>query len=192
MSNISSPQGANAVTTMPVGNDVVRYGTKVPTYVRNASGPSMRDGTVLDAAFFHRLIGNLHHVVDQSGISARPGDFSALYRAIDKLAGNQVTYGLKVSNGKVGLTTGTGDLEFLDDVNPARDRIMIWDHSTRKLKDTNAFNILSAGIEVGGTLKKTYDPVSGKISFVIDSENLVLSDRRIDGTKGIGGGGAPA
>ena len=75
------PQAANAATTQPSGKDVRRYGGQ-QTWVKDASVPGANDGTVLDAAFFNRLIGSLEYLVQAGGVTGMTGDDSILYRAV--------------------------------------------------------------------------------------------------------------
>jgi hypothetical protein len=76
------PQNGNAATALPAGVTTNRYGLQTQTWVKDCSGPGMNDGTILDAAFFNRLIGNLEYLIEMSGITAAQGDFTAVYRAI--------------------------------------------------------------------------------------------------------------
>lgn len=74
------PQNGNVAKVLPPGTNVQRYGT-AQTWVQDASAPGRNDGTVLDAAFFNRIVGNLEYMLSQSGVTAVPGDMTALYRA---------------------------------------------------------------------------------------------------------------
>ncbi|KAH2205604.1 hypothetical protein KXV58_006010, partial [Aspergillus fumigatus] len=59
-----------------------RYGAQ-QTYVKDASAPGMSDGTVLDAAFYNRIISNLEYVVSQGGAAGLPpGSVNALHQGI--------------------------------------------------------------------------------------------------------------
>jgi hypothetical protein len=81
MTGLFGPQNANAATTLPPTASQQRYGAN-QTWVQDCSGPGRNDGTVLDAAFYNRIIGNLDYLISTSGITATPGDMSALYRAV--------------------------------------------------------------------------------------------------------------
>ncbi len=83
------PQNANATTSLPSGTDKKRYGI-AQTWVKDASAPGRNDGTVLDASFFNRIIGNLERVVMQTGLKIQLGDMTALYRAIQHLINTAV------------------------------------------------------------------------------------------------------
>lgn len=78
--SVFGPQNANAATALPAGSSNRRY--KGQSWVKDATGPGTADGTILDAAFYNRIIGNLEYLVSQAGIAAQPGDFSAIYRSI--------------------------------------------------------------------------------------------------------------
>ena len=78
--SVFGPQNANAATALPAGSSNKRY--KGQSWVKDATGPGAADGTVLDAAFYNRIIGNLEYLVSQAGISAQPGDFTAIYRSV--------------------------------------------------------------------------------------------------------------
>lgn len=81
MTGIFGPQNANAALTLPNGSDKQRYGAQ-QTWVKDCSGPGRNDGTVLDGAFYNRIIGNLDYLVSQAGVTAVPGDFTVIYRAV--------------------------------------------------------------------------------------------------------------
>lgn len=81
MTALFGPQNSNAATLLPSGSAQQRYGAN-QTWVQDCSAPGRNDGTVLDAAFYNRIIGNLDYLVSQSGVTATPGDFTAVYRAI--------------------------------------------------------------------------------------------------------------
>lgn len=81
MTALFGPQNANAATTLPAGTATQRYGG-IQSWVRDCSAPGMNDGTILDAAFYNRLIGNLEYLVNTSDIIALPGDMTTLYRAV--------------------------------------------------------------------------------------------------------------
>lgn len=81
MTALFGPQGANAVTEKPNSFRQQRYGN-IQTWVKDSSAPGASDGTVLDAAFYNRIIGALDYIVGKAGVSALPGDDSALYRAV--------------------------------------------------------------------------------------------------------------
>ena len=76
------PQSANVATALPAGSATNRGGTNVDTWVRDASSNTACDGTVLDAAFFNNIIGNLRYAVRQSGVTLNDGDMTLLYKAI--------------------------------------------------------------------------------------------------------------
>jgi hypothetical protein len=81
MTALFGPQGANATKTLPQGMDKQRYGNE-QTWVKDCSAPGASDGTVLDASFHNRIIGNLEYLIAISGVPALPGDFTALHRAV--------------------------------------------------------------------------------------------------------------
>jgi hypothetical protein len=81
MTALFGPQNANAALVLPTGSTIQRYGT-AQTWVQDCSAPGRNDGTVLDAAFYNRIIGNLDYIVSIAGVAAQPGDMSALFRAI--------------------------------------------------------------------------------------------------------------
>lgn len=81
MTAIFGPQNGNAATALPPGSKSQRYGA-AQTWVQDCSAPGRNDGTILDAAFYNRIIGNLEYLVSQSGVTATPGDMSILYRAV--------------------------------------------------------------------------------------------------------------
>jgi hypothetical protein len=81
MTGIFGPQNSNAALVLPTGADKQRYGV-AQTWVQDCSAPGRNDGTVLDAHFYNRIIGNLDYLVSQSGITATPGDMTVLYRAM--------------------------------------------------------------------------------------------------------------
>ena len=81
MTALFGPQNANAALVLPSGADRQRYGT-AQTWVQDCSAPGRNDGSILDAAFYNRIIGNLDYLVSVSGITANPGDMTALFRAI--------------------------------------------------------------------------------------------------------------
>ena len=81
MTGMFGPQNANAATTLPNGTVNQRYGAQ-QTWVKDCSAPGRNDGTVVDAAWYNRIIGNLDYLVSTSGIVATPGDFTVIYRAI--------------------------------------------------------------------------------------------------------------
>lgn len=80
MTALFGPQGANAVTVKPDATKQ-RYGGN-QTWVKDCSAPGASDGTVLDAAFYNRLIGALDYLAGAANVSALPGDDSVLYRSI--------------------------------------------------------------------------------------------------------------
>lgn len=80
--SLFGPQNANAATALPDGTQRQRYGAQ-QTYVKDASAPGMSDGTVLDAAFYNRIISNLEYVVSQGGAAGLPpGSVNALHQGI--------------------------------------------------------------------------------------------------------------
>lgn len=98
------PQSTNAATSMPnVGIDKKRYPSQ--TWVKDASAPGRNDGTVLDAAFFNRIIGNLERLVTRSGIAGRVGDLTLVYNAVTQLITNAVAKVLRF-DGPQELTEG--------------------------------------------------------------------------------------
>ncbi len=85
MTHTFGPQGSNAAKVQPSGVSQQRYDTQ--TWVRDCSAPGAPDGTVLDAAFYNRIIAALDYVVSTSGVNALPGDPSVLYRAFLEILG---------------------------------------------------------------------------------------------------------
>jgi hypothetical protein len=75
------PQNSNALLALPVDSlKRQRYGS-AQTWVKDASAPGANDGTILDAAFFNRIIANLENVLDVSGIEYNYGSINSLRRA---------------------------------------------------------------------------------------------------------------
>ena len=118
MSNTAfGPQGSNAATALPQGTTVNRYGTRIDTWVKDASSAAACDGTVLDAAFFNNIIGNLRYLVTTAGVAKTDGDMTLVYDAVKAISptieagtGTQVTE----NNGTftINLGLGAGNLTF--------------------------------------------------------------------------------
>ncbi len=97
---VFGPQNARAAETLPPGIGKKRYTGS--TWVRDASAPGKSDGTVLDAAFYNRIIGALEYILSQAGITAEPGDVGALYRAIVAVAPNSEKFADVARSGEYG------------------------------------------------------------------------------------------
>lgn len=100
MNNPFGPQGSQATTSLPPGTNQTRYGDD-PTWCKDCTAPNANDATVLDAAFFNNIIGNLNYAVEASGITpVARGDMSLLFKAIVKIVQGQiVTDGLVIDGG---------------------------------------------------------------------------------------------
>lgn len=81
MTALFGPQNANAALQLPPGTASQRYGA-AQTWVKDCSAPGLNDGTVLDAAFYNRIIGNLDYLCSVANVTGSPGDMSVLYRAV--------------------------------------------------------------------------------------------------------------
>ena len=80
------PQGLNAASTPPGGGQQNRYGVGVDTWVQDC-GTSGEGGTVLNAAFFNMLLGNMRQAVQSANtagatIELDDGDYTLLWQAI--------------------------------------------------------------------------------------------------------------
>ena len=94
------PQNANASSTLPSGVNQQRY--VGDTWVKDASAPGASDGTVVDAAWYNRIIGALDYIIAEAGLTPAPGDFSALYKAILAVAPNSPQFARVASSGNYG------------------------------------------------------------------------------------------
>lgn len=111
------PQGFNAAIALPAGATNNRYGTGVDTWVKPASGNGECDGTVLDAAFFNVLLGNIRYTVQQAGVPMTDGDMTLLYQAITTLAPQYTAgTGLALASNEFSVNLGTGVLPFVSAV----------------------------------------------------------------------------
>lgn len=91
MMNPFGPQGPQAVTSLPAGTDMVRYGLAAATWFKDCSAPHANDATVLDAATLNMIIGNLWEVLQVSGIApVNRGDMTLLRRAIAAILHNEI------------------------------------------------------------------------------------------------------
>ena len=107
------PQGFNAATSLPAGTTNNRYGTGVDTWVKPASGPGECDGTVLDAAFFNTIIGNIRYVVQQSGVAMTDGDMTLLFDAIQAISPTYTTNdAITITGNTFDVALGNGTLTF--------------------------------------------------------------------------------
>ena len=107
------PQNSNAALALPVGTTRNRYGVAQQTWVKDCSATGSNDGTILDAAFYNRIIGNLEYAITSSGVAAVQGDFTALWRAIQASAIFTGAQGVNVSGNVATLSVGTGVLPVL-------------------------------------------------------------------------------
>jgi hypothetical protein len=82
------PQNARAVDAPSTPLNDKRYPAQ--TWVKDATAPGMSNGTVLDAAFFNRIIGALDYICTASGVSAAVGDLSVLFRAVTQISNTAV------------------------------------------------------------------------------------------------------
>jgi hypothetical protein len=82
------PQGSGAVPAPLTSITQKRFVGQ--TYVKDATAPNANNGTVLDAAFFNRIIGALDYLCTASGITATVGDVSALARAVASLVASSM------------------------------------------------------------------------------------------------------
>jgi len=101
------PQGNNAVTMLPAGTSTNRYGVGVDTWVKDCV-PGGASGTVLDAAFFNMLIGNLRGAIngaiaDGANFSANDGDMTLLWKAIKSQQSISVGPGLSLVGGVINI-----------------------------------------------------------------------------------------
>jgi len=83
---IFGPQGYNAVTALPSGASVNRYGSGVDTWVKDCAAGD-KSGTILDAQFFNTIIGNLRNLVqgaiaNGAAITISDGDMTAVLQAV--------------------------------------------------------------------------------------------------------------
>jgi len=105
------PQGNNAVTMLPAGTSTNRYGTGVDTWVTDCV-PGGASGTVLDAAFFNMLIGNLRGAIagaiaDGATITPNDGDMTLLWQAIKSQQSFTVGPGLSLIGGVINIDVPT-------------------------------------------------------------------------------------
>ena len=115
MTALFGPQKANAAIELPDDIEQNRYGA-VQTWVKDCSATGKSDGTVLDAAFYNRIIGNLEWFVQASKIAVQLGDMTAIYRAVDAVAKTHrlsAGRGVSVVNGRINIAVGTGTLPVL-------------------------------------------------------------------------------
>lgn len=89
MNNPFGPQTSSAATALPSGNTQNRYGA-VETWCRECKADGT-GGTVLDAAYYNNIHGNLNYLVNMAKLtSANRGDMSVVYRAILKLIEDRI------------------------------------------------------------------------------------------------------
>jgi len=191
---IFGPQGANAASTLPVGTRNNRYGAGVDTWVQDC-GAGNTNGTILNAAFFNNIIGNLRNVVkaavrDGATFDACDGDMDALLKAIKFYAGSGVSAGegTQFVGNQLGLDFPSLKNHFSADIDPARDRIAMYDESQgdyaeaalgqavrAALKSNSGFIVISLGAD--GRVGIEVDPSQ----FIQQIMSLPLTDG-IDGT----------
>jgi len=97
MSNAFSPQGRNAVTSLPDGQATNRYGD-VETYFKNCADAINPDGTVIDAQWFNSVTGNLRYIVDYAvtqgvAITVSADSFTMLAEAVVGIAKKEAADG---------------------------------------------------------------------------------------------------
>ena len=108
------PQSANAATALPTGTTTNRYGASQDTWCQDCTDTVNNNGTVLNAAFYNMIIGNLRYAVATEGITMTDGDMILLWQAMQKIAADT---GLQTANNgilqigtNVQLNLGTGAL----------------------------------------------------------------------------------
>ena len=111
------PQSANAATALPSGSTTNRYGVNVDTWVRDCTDTVNNNGTVLNAAFFNNIIGNLRYLVNTAGCPLVDGDMTMVYDAVLKVVqANAITSvgpGLTITGNNLNLDLGAGTLTFV-------------------------------------------------------------------------------
>ena len=85
------PQGFGAVTALPPGSNTNRFGDGIDTWCADC-GADGTGSTILDAAFFNMILGNLRYTVQQANadgaaITMSDGDMTLLYQAIKFISG---------------------------------------------------------------------------------------------------------
>ena len=80
------PQGYQSVANLPDGIERNRMGFGIDTWVRDCTAGD-ENGTILDAAFFNMIIGNLRNVVKQAitdgaNITITDGELDLLTQAV--------------------------------------------------------------------------------------------------------------
>ena len=125
------PQGYQAAERLPAGTTRNRMGRGVDTWVQDCA-PGSENGTVLDAAFFNTIIGNLRYLVKSAvdagaGISLTDGDMTLLHQAvkyfadtahnhsIDEITGLQTALGSLVAKLDLHAVATSGSYGDLDD-----------------------------------------------------------------------------
>ena len=108
------PQSANAATALPTGTTTNRYGSAVDTWCQDCTDTVNNNGTVLNAAFYNMILGNLRYAVATEGITMTDGDMTLLWQAIKSAAAasglQTASNGILAIGTNVQLNLGTGAL----------------------------------------------------------------------------------
>lgn len=155
------PQGLNATNTLNPVAGVNRYGTGVDTWVKDASSPTAKDGTVLDAAFFNRIIGNLRGLVagavlDGAVLSVDESNMSLVLNSVKHFA----------QRGFDDAVISPGAFKAATEITlaPAADRVIVYDASANVSGFTTPYKIADAVLAQGAGITLSRNAVTGKIT----------------------------
>jgi hypothetical protein len=178
---IFGPQGSNATTTMPDGTTTNRYGSGEDTWAKD-SATDAADGTILDAAFFNTIIGNLRTLVTEAiadgatDVILTDGQMDAVLEAVKFYAGGRVTAGQGLKLG----TTGAMSFDFpsLDiltqaTLNPLADTMSVYDVDFKAHKQITVGSAVAGSLKSGNGFITVFVAADGKATITLDGTSFI-------------------
>lgn len=169
MVNLFGPQGPNFSLTRPARDP--NASNDVDTWFKNCSAANSKDGTFATADFFNTVLGNLRYLVREAGVAETyPLPDTNVYDAVLAIVDDRIATlapDLTASRGVIRvdddlrLALGDGSLTVLSAIDPAADKINLFDASANAIVEALLGKAVSVSL-IGGTgITTSYDNTTG-------------------------------